>query len=251
VFALYSFYFDLGPRCADLLIFVYAILEQVGRTWMHGTLFTVEYIDDVKEFMSFINGKFNEDEKILCPCTRCLNQNYEHQAIVEKHTLMNGMDSTYTRWVHHGEDYDAAINEHSVDVHDNGFIDGISVTEDAPTNRFQGILGDLHMAEEVANLDGENEDGNNDADPHVNESFLADVMKEAKRQLYPGCTKFSKFLFVVKLLHLKSFYKISNIAFIAILKLLAEAFPVCNTIPKSYNDAKNLLKVLGLGYDSS
>jgi hypothetical protein len=106
------------------------------------------------------------------------------------------------------------------------------------------------MAEEVANLDGENEDGNNDVDPHVNESFFADVMKEAKRQLYPGCTQFSKFSFVVRLLHLKSFYRISNTAFTAILKLLAEAFPSCNTIPKSYNDAKNLLKVLGLVYDS-
>jgi hypothetical protein len=81
---------------------------------------------------------------------------------------------------------------------------------------FEEILGDLHMAEEVANLDGENEDGNNDVDPYVNESFLVDVMKEAKRQLYPGCTKFSKFSFVVKLLHLKSFYRISNTAFTAI-----------------------------------
>jgi hypothetical protein len=110
---------------------------------------------------------------------------------------MNGMDSTYTLRVHRGEDYDADGNELSVDVHGNGFIDGISVTENAHTDRFEGILGDLHIAEEVANLDGENEDGNNDADPHVNESFLADVMKEAKRQLYPGCTKCLMFLFVV------------------------------------------------------
>jgi hypothetical protein len=81
VFALYSFYFDIGPWCADLLIFVYAILEQMGRTWMHGTLFTPEYIDGVNEFMSFINRKFSEDEKILCPCTRCHNQNYQHQPL--------------------------------------------------------------------------------------------------------------------------------------------------------------------------
>jgi hypothetical protein len=227
------------------------MLEQMGRTWMHGTLFTHEYINGVKGFMSFINGKFSEDEKILCPCTRCPNQNYQHQAIVEKHILINGMDSAYTQWVQHGECYDAAGNEHSVDVHDNGFIDGTSVTEeDAYTNRFEGILGDLYMAEEVANLDGENGDGNNDADSHVSESFFTDVMKEAKRQLYPGCTKFSKFSLVIKLLHLKSFYRISNTAFTTFLKILAEAFPVCNAIPKSYNDAKNLLKVLGLGYDS-
>lgn len=55
---------------------------------------------------------------------------------------------------------------------------------------------------------------------------------------------------MVKLLHMKSLYRISNYAFTAILKLLSEAFPDCNTLPKSYNEAKNLLKELGLGYES-
>jgi hypothetical protein len=55
---------------------------------------------------------------------------------------------------------------------------------------------------------------------------------------------------VVKLLHMKSLYRISNSTFSATVKLLAEAFPECNTLPKSYNEAKNLMKELGLGYDS-
>jgi hypothetical protein len=49
---------------------------------------------------------------------------------------------------------------------------------------------------------------------------------------------------------MKSLYRISNSAFSVIMKLLAEAFPECNTLPKSYNEEKNLLKELGLGYDS-
>jgi hypothetical protein len=60
-------------------------------------------------------------------------------------------------------------------------------------------------------------------------------MKDAKRQLYPGCSKFPRFSFLVKLLHMKSLYRISYSAFSAIVKLLAEAFPECNTLPKSYN----------------
>ena len=75
-------------------------------------------------------------------------------------------------------------------------------------------------------------------------------MREAKHQLYPGCTKFSTFSFVVKLLHMKSIYRISNSTFSAVMKLLAEAFPEWNTLPKSYNEAKSLLKKLGLGYES-
>jgi hypothetical protein len=115
-----------------------------------------------------------------------------------------------------------------------------------------GMLADLHTAAEQAREDGQNldrGDQDGDAEPHDKESFFANVMKEAKRELYPGCTEFSKFSFVVKLLHMKS-YRISNCAFFAILKQLAEAFPECNTLPKSYNEAKNLLKELGLGYES-
>jgi hypothetical protein len=57
-------------------------------------------------------------------------------------------------------------------------------------------------------------------------------MKEAKRQVYRSCSKFSRFSFVVKLLHMKSLYRISNSAFSTIVKLLAEAFLECNTLPK-------------------
>ena len=68
--------------------------------------------------------------------------------------------------------------------------------------------------------------------------FFTIAMKETKRLLYPGCTKFLRFSFVVKLLHMKSLYRISNSAFTAIFKLLAEAFPEYNALPKSYNEAK-------------
>jgi hypothetical protein len=49
---------------------------------------------------------------------------------------------------------------------------------------------------------------------------------------------------------MKSLYRINNSAFSAILKLLADAFPEGNALPKSYNEAKNILKELGLGYES-
>jgi hypothetical protein len=49
---------------------------------------------------------------------------------------------------------------------------------------------------------------------------------------------------------MKSLYRINNSAFSAIVKLLVEAFLECNTLPKSYNEANNLLKELGPGYDS-
>lgn len=64
---------------------------------MHGNVFTKVYMDGVEEFMSFVKGKFSDNVEILCPCSRCLNQKYLSQALVKKHMLINGMDSSYTR----------------------------------------------------------------------------------------------------------------------------------------------------------
>nr|XP_040251541.1 uncharacterized protein LOC120968676 [Aegilops tauschii subsp. strangulata] len=216
---------------------------QMDRRWIHGTLFSREYIEGVKEFMNFIQEKFSEDDKIFCPCRKCLNHHYQHQTVANTHILTYGMESTYTRWIYHGEDFDVDVIEHRVDVHD---------TEDGDNgaDRFEEMFEDLRTAVEQAQSETENQDANNGGNPYENESFLKNVMKEAKRQLYHGCTKFSRFSFVVKLLHLKSYHRIPNSAFTEILKLLAQAFPKPNTLPKSYKEAKNLLKELGLGYES-
>ena len=208
---------------------------QMDRRWIHGTLFSREYIEGVKEFMNFIQDKFSEDEKILCPCRNCLNHKHQHQTVVNTHILTYGMESTYTRWIYHGEDFDVDVIEHPVDVHD-------SEDGNNGADRFEEMFGDLRTAVEQAESETEN--------PSEHELFLKSVMKEAKQQLYHGCTKFSRFSFVVKLLHLKSYHRITNSAFTDILKILAEAFPEPNTLPKSYEEAKNLLKELGLGYVS-
>jgi hypothetical protein len=77
---------------------------------------------------------------------------------------------------------------------------------------FSRLLQDLCTAEKESKHGGEDHDGKNNADPGDNESFFKLVMKEAKHELYPCCTKFSKLSFVVKLLHMKSLYRIFNSA---------------------------------------
>jgi hypothetical protein len=53
-----------------LFMCFFIMLDQMERSWVHGRLFSREHIDGVKEFMNFIQGKFSEDEQILCPCGR-------------------------------------------------------------------------------------------------------------------------------------------------------------------------------------
>jgi hypothetical protein len=76
------------------------------------------------------------------------------------------------------------------------------------------------------------------------------LIEEAKHELYPGCTNFSRLTFVIKMLHVKSYYRITNSTFSVFLKVLSDAFPEFNSIPKSYDEAKKMLRELRLGYIS-
>ena len=137
----------LNVSCTDLWVCeLSAKFVQMDRSWVHCTLFSDEYVKGVNEFMNFILEKFGEEAEILCPCSRCLNQKDLHQSIVHKHILLNGMDSTYTRWVNHGEDIDVDVNKNPVDMHDNDY--GAAEDDSNAADRFGGILRDLHTAEE-------------------------------------------------------------------------------------------------------
>jgi hypothetical protein len=114
--------------------------------------------------------------------------------------------------------------------------------ENNAADRVEDIFRDL-MGVEFPSNDVADRDGNH-------ESVFTAMMEEAKHELYPSCTQFSKFSFVVKMLHLKSYYRISNSAFTAQMKVLSRAFPEYNYLTKSYEEAKTMLHTLGLGYVS-
>jgi hypothetical protein len=136
------------------------------------------------------------------------------------------MASTYDRWIHHGEPLhvvpEHAEPEHAEPEHDEpdaqghhgddasfDFIedvlqDGLEKEDGFEDDRIPDLLWDLYMSEDL-------EDGQR--------SLFADVIEEAKRATVEG-GKFSRFTFIVKLHHVKSFYRISNAAFNAILHIL-------------------------------
>jgi hypothetical protein len=105
--------------------------------------------------------------------------------------------------------------------------------ENDPHDGIHGMVEELYSAEEEGTR---------------KKSMFAILLEEMKQELYPGgeCSRFS---FVVKLLHIKSFYRISNVAFTALLKVLSSTFPNCS-IPATYEEAKRLIRALGLGYNS-
>jgi hypothetical protein len=205
----------------------------MDRSWINSRLFSNKYLAGVDEFMKFVEERFPDAEEILCPCRQCLNQLSKHKSQVEDHLYINGMASTYTTWIHHGEPL--WINENADHLDEQP-----SLNEDASMNEYEQDNPGDRLPDMVHEL-FTSEEG-------TGKSMFAVVLDEMKQTLHPG-SPFTKFSFVVRLLHIKSFYRISNVAFNAILKLLSLSFPQCS-LPASYNEAKKLIRVLGLGYES-
>ena len=81
---------------------------------------------------------------------------------------MNGMDNSYTRWIHHGESLNVDITDHAAAVHDAIDVDGVTEEYNYGADPWEEVLGDLHTAEQ-ARHDEENQDG--DVEPHEQDSF--------------------------------------------------------------------------------
>jgi hypothetical protein len=75
-------------------------------------------------------------------------------------------------------------------------------------------------------------------------------MEEAKHELYPGYTEESRLSFIIKLLHIKVYNRITTFGFDAFLELLSSLLKNVPELPKSYNEMKALLWKLGFGYES-
>jgi hypothetical protein len=54
--------------------------------------------------MEYVRDRYSADEKIKCPCRKCLNQKEKSQADVHEDIELNGMARWYTRWIDHGEE---------------------------------------------------------------------------------------------------------------------------------------------------
>ena len=124
------------------------------------------------------------------------------------------------------------VKDEAHETGNDGFEMDADEHDDEDDHGVPELIGDLYRAAEV---DGK-------------EPNFFKVLEDAKRSLIPG-SKHSRFSFMVRLLHIKSFYRISNTAFDALLNLLLAAIPECD-LPKSYDDAKKYLRELGLGYNS-
>jgi hypothetical protein len=80
-------------------------------------------------------------------------------------------------------------------------------------------------------------------------NLYAKLLEEAKKEMHEGCKTYTRLAFIIRLLYVKSYSRITNRAFDLIMQLLCAALPWVN-FPKSYADAKSVLSEVGLGYQN-
>lgn len=139
--------------------------------------------------MNFVSANLDDSQEILCPCRKCLNRLHQHKGEVETHLYIYGMTSTYTNWIHHGEALDDKIGC-SVETGDIGCNVETEMNEpkdDPDDDRIHEMVHELYTAE--------------DHEPATKSKF-ATILEEMKQQLHPN-GPYTRFSFVVKLLHIK------------------------------------------------
>jgi len=211
-----------------------------------------KYINGVKQFLKFAFANVVEYGKIRCPCVNCDNYSYQNRKRVMLHLLRDGIVRSYNPWEFHGE---KSANEEPIHASQVDKSDGdehqdpmLSMGEEDIDETF-AMVNDIthargfHIMDEFERLGG----------PEISESpevlkKFARLVREAKKELFLGCEKFSKLEFIVHLLHIKCLCGWSDKSLTMILELLKKAFDFDDTFPKNAYEAKKHTHDRGLSY---
>ncbi|CAL5399944.1 unnamed protein product [Camellia sinensis] len=224
----------------------------MDRSWMQlRNRRSPQYIDGVREFILFARDHMKpETDKIWCPCYRCNNHIQKTIEEVEIHLYAYGVVTSYTRWVYHGEGFELNDNDDSQNENDE-YLDNVIEKSNSPNTEVREVIHDIRSGTTTFGYVGEASSSRNPDLPSScggETNKFARLMRDAEQDLYPDCQRFSKLSFMVKLLHLKIFNRWSNKSLTMLLELLKEALPIGETLPCSYNEAKQIIRDLGLDY---
>ncbi|KAM6563591.1 hypothetical protein CsatB_023589 [Cannabis sativa] len=206
-----------------------------------------EFFNGLKKFLKLSSFHLNDENKIRCPCVSCMNLYYYDLETIERHIFVRGFYTKYVLWEFHGEDiteiHEDEENAESIVEEDNTLYDSDDEDDDDMIPALEDLANQSHRNSDFVNLGDSN--GDNNA-----RNSLPNLFAEAEKELYPGCTVFSSLTFIVNLMHIKVMCDWSNKSFDLLLDLLWKAFPKDNKIPRSYYEAKKMLRDLGLRYET-
>ena len=92
--------------------------------------------------MEHVRSRYSADEKIKCPCRKCLNQILKSQGEVQEDIEINGMSRSHTRWIDHGEgdnDVEQDGGTLAVDGNDQSPLDDEGQAKDVIEDSARGV----------------------------------------------------------------------------------------------------------------
>ncbi|XP_028053479.1 uncharacterized protein LOC114257860 [Camellia sinensis] len=209
----------------------------MDKSWINQHRLHPEYIQGVKEFIKFACENKPLLNEVTCPCKRCRNVKLVEKGQLGEHLMINGFLPSYISWIFHGENFSSPV-PHNVNVGQTDLNDGDETYE----MLYEGFrLPPPSFIHEAASS------GIKQGPDEKTEKFF-NLLKEAERELYPECQKFSTLSFIVRLLHIKCLSGWSDKSFTMLLELLKDSFPKGETLPKSFYATRKLLRDLGLDY---
>ncbi|XP_057532932.1 uncharacterized protein LOC130810824 [Amaranthus tricolor] len=186
--------------------------------WWEFPRWSYDYQKGADEYIEKAFATRSQGNQISCPCCMCYHRYWYGRNDVKDHIICNGFVPRSDEFSGFGKMGD----ETELEAHDE------------PLNMNDGI-------QEMFNVtlrEGPNDEA---------KKFLS-LIEEGQQKLYPGCKKFSRLAFTIRLYIYKCDHKLSNVAFSALLALFKEVLPDDSVLPTSLNEAKKVLKVLGLDY---
>ncbi|XP_042951411.1 uncharacterized protein LOC122287225 [Carya illinoinensis] len=215
----------------------------MDKCWMHlpNSLRSPAYAEGVNTFLNLARNHSGGSDRIRCPCRSCCNTLFLPIFDVETHLFMKGINLNYTQWIFHGEEETRTFNDDDddsvADYADDCIDDMDHMLDDIRAGTFVDVPQDHSNPLPT---------GGSIPDPFPSSSS-EQLLEDARRPLFIGCTKFTKLSFIVKLLHIKILGGWSIKLFDMLLNLLRTAFPD-SELPHSYEQSKSLERGLGMNY---
>ena len=187
-----------------------------------------EWQKRLKEFLDSIFEGTYQGETAPCPCPRCLNTSFRTRIDVQRHLLTRGFAESFIQGEDLGDDEDEDNTEGLGPTGDGAGMN------DLISSLIKGAInGDIISTDEVPN-------------EHAKKFFK--LLKEAEKELYPGCKEATKISFIVRLFQIKCMFSLSNSALGAILHLFSLVLPEGHCIPNTLDKVQKVVRDLGLDY---
>ncbi|XP_016203600.1 uncharacterized protein LOC107644277 [Arachis ipaensis] len=219
----------------------------MDKTWILKPRDSIEYRRGLNMFLDFAFANASSDNMIKCPCPQCGFQFMQTREDAYDHLLIKPFPAGYTLWLRHGE---KPAGESST----------CTPIVEKPTPEVNPYIQMVHEAfnvtmppeiEETTTSDHVEDDDVElpylyDGPSREAQDFV-DLLADGAEELYPGCSKYSKLSFLVKLYHIKCMCGVSDKAMSMILDLLRDAFEQAK-FPSTLYEAKKTIRKLGIEY---